>query len=218
MVDFARARQAMVESQIRTVKVVDERVIAALRETPREAFAPDRLRPVAYVDEDLRIGGDRYLTEPMVLARLLQAAEIGPSDAVLVVGCTTGYAVALISRLAETVVGLEEEPGFVAHADRALSALEIDNGVVVRGALETGYPRQAPYDVIVIEGRCGKVPDGLTAQLAEGGRLLTVIDDRGVGKAVLMRRGVGGAVGRRTLFDANIPPLRSFVREAEFQL
>ena len=218
MADFARSRQAMVDSQIRTVKVYDERLLAALRETPREAFAPDRLRPLAYVDEDLHIGHGRYLTEPMVLARLLQAAEIGPTDAVLVVGCTTGYAVALVSRLAETVVGLEEEPDFVTHADCALSALEIDNGVVVRGELNAGYPRQAPYDAIVIEGRCGEWPDRLTAQLAEGGRLTAVIDDRGVGKAVLMRRGAGGAVGRRTLFNANVPPLRSFVREAGFQL
>ncbi|MBC6439824.1 MAG: protein-L-isoaspartate O-methyltransferase [Rhodospirillales bacterium] len=218
MVDFVKARKAMVDSQIRTVKVTDERILDALGDIPREVFLPEHLRSIAYVDEDLRIKCERYVTEPMVLARLLQTAEITASDAVLVVGCTTGYAVALVSHLAETVVGLDDDPEFVAHADRVLSDLGVDNGVVVEGELVEGYPRQAPYDVIIIEGRCGEVPDGITEQLADGGRLLTVVDDRGVGKAVVMRRGTGGAVGQRVLFDANVPPLRSFVREAAFQL
>jgi len=208
----------MVESQIKTVKVNDESIIDALLMTPREIFVPEHLRSIAYVDEDLRIKGDRYVTEPMVLARLLQAAEVQVSDAVLVVGCTTGYAVALLARLVDTVVGLEDDAELVAHADKALSDLGIDNGVVVQGNLADGYPKQAPYDVIVIEGCCGEVPAGMTDQLAEGGRLVTVVDDRGVGKATLMRRGTGGALGRRILFDANVPPLRSFAREPEFQL
>jgi len=218
MVDFTKARQAMVEGQIKTVKVNDESIIDALLVTPREVFVPEHLRSIAYVDEDLRIKGDRYVTEPMVLARLLQAADTRSSDAALVVGCTTGYAVALLARLVDTVVGLEDDAELVAHADKALSDLGIDNGVVVQGNLADGYPKQATYDVIVIEGCCGEVPAQMTDQLAEGGRLVTVIDDRGVGKATLMRRGADGALGRRVLFDANVPPLRSFAREPEFQL
>lgn len=218
MADFAAARRAMVESQIRAVKVDDERIVAAMRAIPREAFVPEHLRAIAYVDEDLRIKGERYMSEPMVLARLVQAAQVGPDDAALVVGCTTGYAVALLAALADTVVGVEDDAELVAHADRVLLSLEVDNGAVVEGRLADGYPRQAPYDVIVIEGRCGEVPERIAAQLAPGGRLVTVLGARHAGKAALMYRGAGGAIGRRVLFDANVPALRSFAREARFQL
>jgi protein-L-isoaspartate(D-aspartate) O-methyltransferase len=218
MVDYAKARHTMVESQIRTVKVTDDRLIAALRATPREAFVPEHLKSIAYVDEDLRIKGDRYMTEPMVLARLLQAAEITPQDAALVVGCTTGYAVALVAALAETVVGVEDDAEMVASAERNLSEQGIDNTAVVQGVLNEGYPRQAPYDVILIEGRCGEIPVNLQEQLAPGGRMVTLTDERGVGKAVLLRRGTSGAVGSRILFDASVPHLRSFARESQFEL
>ncbi len=218
MSDYAQARHAMVESQIRTVKVTDDRLIATLRAAPREHFVPEHLKSIAYVDEDLRIKGDRYMTEPMVLARLLQAAEITPSDAALVVGCTTGYAVALVATLADTVVGVEDDAEMVTDADRNLSDLGIDNAAVVESPLNEGYPRQAPYDVILIEGRCVQIPDGIKDQLTPGGRLVTLIDDRGVGKAVLMRRGTSGAVGSRVLFDASVPYLRSFACEPEFEL
>ncbi|MBN35441.1 MAG: protein-L-isoaspartate O-methyltransferase [Rhodospirillaceae bacterium] len=217
MVDFAQARHAMVESQIRTVKVTDDRILAALRNLPRELFVPEHLKSIAYVDEDLRISGERYMTEPMVLTRLLQAAEIQASDAVLVVGCNSGYGVALVSHLADTVVGMDDDADLVALADRALSALEIDNGVVLQGNMTDGYAKQAPYDVIVIEGRCGQIPEDITSQLANGGRLVTVGEEQGVGKAMLMMKGAGGNVGRRVLFDANITPLRIFAREAVFQ-
>ena len=214
--DFRQARINMVESQIRTVKVKDARVLAALRRVPREAFLPERLRAVAYVDDDLCLGRERYMTEPMVLARLLQAAEIGPRDAALAIGCTTGYAVALLAQLAESVVGIECDPAFVADCDRALTRLGVDTAAVVEGDLTLGYPDQAPYDVILIEGRCADIPRGLVDQLAEGGRLVTVTDEDGVGKAILIRRS-GAAAGSRILFDAHIPRLAAFDRAPVFR-
>lgn len=216
MFDFEQARQNMVECQIRTVRVTDAAVIAALRAVPREAFLPAHLKGIAYVDEDLRLGGDRFMMEPMVLARLLQAAEIGPGDTALAIGCTRGYAVALLSRIAETVVGLECDPDFVSACDRTLSSLGVDNAAVIEGRLEEGYSRQAPYDVILIEGRCGAIPAQIVDQLAEGGRLIAVVDEGGVGKAVLMRRS-GGVVGSRILFDAQVPRLKAFDRAPAFQ-
>ena len=216
MFDFEQARHNMVECQIRTVKVNDARVVEALRAVPREAFLPDHLKALAYVDEDLRIKGDRYMMEPMILARLLQAAEIGPRDAALAIGCGTGYAVALLARLAETVVGVEPDGAFVAASDAALSRQGVDNAAVIEGDPTQGYPRQAPYDVILIEGRCADVPKSITDQLAEGGRLVSVIDERGVGKAMLMRRS-GGAIGSRVLFDAQVPRLAAFDRAPAFQ-
>lgn len=216
MLDFDQARNNMVDCQIRTLSVTDAQVIEALRSVPREAFVPEHLKAIAYVDEDLRLAGDRFLMEPAVLARLLQAAEVDPGDTALVIGCTTGYSVALLARLAETVVGVEPERDFVAVADRVLAELGVDNAAVIEGDPIEGYPRQAPYDVILIEGRCGEVPQRITDQLAENGRLITVVDERGVGKATLMRRN-GDAVGARTLFDAHVPPLKGFQRKHMFQ-
>jgi len=216
MFDFEQARINMVECQIRTVKVTDAGILDAMRSVPRETFLPEKLRSVAYIDEDLRVRGDRHMMEPMVLARLLQAAEIGPGDTALAIGCTTGYAVALLARLAETVVGVEADSEFVAACDRTLAALGVDNAAVVEGDLADGYPQQAPYDVILIEGRCTEIPRRITDQLAEGGRLVAVIDEQGVGKAVLMRRS-GGAVGSRVLFDAQVPRLKAFDRAPAFQ-
>lgn len=216
MVDFERARQNMVDGQVRTVKVTDERLLDALRAVPREAFVPDHLKAVAYIDEDIRLRDDRFMMEPMVLARLLQAARIAPTDTALAVGCTTGYCVALLARLAETVVGVETDGEFVAASDRALATLGIDNAAVVEGRLPDGYAKQAPYDVILIEGRCAQIPDALVAQLGEGGRLVAVVDDRGVGKAMILQRD-GGVVGRRVLFDAQVPRLKAFDRAPVFQ-
>ena len=215
MFDFDKARANMVESQIRTNKVTDERLVAAMRTIPREIFVPPTLQGIAYVDEDLNVGGGRYMTEPMVLARLLQAAEVGPLDAVLVIGSTTGYAVALLSQLAETVVGIEDDAELVNAADKNLAALGIDNAAVIRLSLAEGYAKQAPYDVILIDGRCGVVPEVIKRQLAPGGRLVTVTDERGVGKATLLRRS-GDTVSGRVLFDAQVPALGCFARKPEF--
>ena len=215
MLDFDQARQNMVESQIRTNKVTDERLIAALRTVPREAFLPEGLKSVAYIDEDLHLGDGRYMTEPMVLARLLQAADVGAGDAALVIGCTTGYAVALLAQLAETVVGIDDRAELVSAAENNLSALDINNAPVIERPLTEGYPQQAPYAIILIEGRCGDVPATITDQLASGGRLVTVIDEDGVGKATLIKRS-GDAVSSRVLFDAQVPPLACFEREPAF--
>jgi protein-L-isoaspartate(D-aspartate) O-methyltransferase len=215
MLDFDKARANMVESQIRTNKVTDERLVDALRSVPREAFLPPELQGVAYIDEDLDVGGNRYMTEPMVLARLLQAAEIGPQDAVLVIGSNTGYAVAVLAQLAETVVGIEDDEELVKTADKNLAALGIDNAAVIRMTLAEGYAKQAPYDVILIEGRCEEVPEAITGQLAPNGRLVTVTDDRGVGKATLLRRS-GDTVSGRVLFDAQVPALKCFARKPAF--
>ncbi len=218
MTEFANVRQTMVENQIRSVKVDNDDLLLALREVPRELFVPERLRDVAYVDEDMRLDGDRYLTEPMVLARLLQAGDIGPDDAVLVIGCTTGYSVAVTARLAAAVVGLDSNADMIASAEATLARLEVYNGVVVCGDMRLGWTRQAPYDVIVIEGRCDEVPGVITEQLSPGGRLVAVCSDAAVGRAVVVRRDAAGNLSRRSLFDAFLPPLDCFRREPEFRL
>ncbi len=202
MPDYAVARRNMVDSQLRTNRVTEPSVIAAMEELPREQFVPLDLAGVAYLDEDLPIGHGRYLVEPMVLARMLQEAQIRPTDVVLDIGCATGYSTAVAARLADTVFGLESDAGLARRASETLAQLEIDNAVVVEAPLAQGYPPHAPYDVILIEGAVPEVPAAIAGQLAEGGRLVAVVAGTGrVGRCVLAAR-CGGVVSYRELFDA----------------
>lgn len=214
--DYAVARNNMVESQIRTNRVTDPRIIGAMAELPREAFLPRNLRGIAYVDEDIPLGSGRHLMEPLILARLLQHAEIRDSDVVLDIGAGVGYDAAVISRLASTVIGIESDGALVAQANKTLADLGVDNVVLVEGPLQAGYPRQAPYDVIVLGGAVETVSDDIIRQLAPGGRLVGVVMRPGEpGRAMLFLR-VGDVVNRRILLDATTGRLPGFAREPGF--
>ncbi|MCP5365970.1 MAG: protein-L-isoaspartate O-methyltransferase [Hyphomicrobiales bacterium] len=204
--DYVTARHNMVEGQIRTNRVTDPRIVAALGAVPREAFLPRPLQAVAYVDEALPLGGGRHLMEPMVLGRLLQAAEIGPDDVVLVIGAGCGYAAAVTARLGSTVVAVESDGEMAARAGANLEEQGIDNAAVVEGGLAEGYPKQGPYDVIFINGGVDQVPPAIVDQLGEGGRLVAVVNAGRVGTARLYLR-TGGIVAARDLFEAGTPTL-----------
>jgi len=215
-VDFAAARAHMVDSQLRTNRVNDPVLLDAFAFVPRERFVPAAKRGVAYVDEDIATAAGRYLMEPMVLARLLQAAEVAPGDVVLDVGCGSGYAAAVLSRLAATVVAVESDAALRQQASETLADLGLDNAVVVEGPLTEGYPGQAPYNVILIEGAVGEVPERIAGQLADGGRLVTVVKaGTGLGRATLTQH-LGGTLSSRTIFDAATPLLPGFEREVGF--
>lgn len=214
--NFSAARHNMIEGQIRTNRVLDPAVIEALAEIPRESFVPKAMRGFAYMDEDLDIGGGRVIVEPLALARLLEEARIKPTDVVLNIGDASGYATAVLSKLAQTVVALECDGEWVSKASAALSELGIDNAAVVQGPLDLGYPAQAPYDVIVFSGAIADVPTSICRQLAEGGRLVAIVDGgRGVGRGTVVVR-VGDTWGRRQLFDASIPLLPGFAAKSKF--
>ncbi len=214
MFDYATARANMVESQLRTNKVTDPAVLDAFHTLPRELFVPEAHRSIAYIDDDLPLGHGRWLMEPMVLARLVQAADILPTDAAMEVGGGTGYGAAVLAR---TVIALEDQPELAALARTALRAADISNASVIEGPLREGYPSRAPFDVILLGGAVPSIPGGLTEQLAEGGRLIGVIKTgAGVpGQAVLCRRDAG-VVSKRVLFDAAIYPLPAFAAEPAF--
>ncbi|MBF0130214.1 MAG: protein-L-isoaspartate O-methyltransferase [Alphaproteobacteria bacterium] len=212
---FSVARRNMVDSQIRTNRVTDPLLLDALGAVPREEFVPKAIRGIAYVDDDLDIGAGRCLMEPMVLARLLQLAEINPSDVVLDVGCATGYSSGVLAGIAATVLALESDPDLSEEAAAVLAAQGVDNVAVVTGPLDEGYPAQAPYDVIVFQGAIGAVPERIRAQLADGGRLVAVVQDGPIGRATLITR-TGDAFGRRVAFDASVSPLPGFVPKAGF--
>lgn len=214
--DFASARDNMVENQVRANRVTNPAIISAMAELPREVFVPKQLQGIAYIDEDISLGQGRSLMEPMVLARLLQEAAVVASDVVLDIGCGSGYSAAVLARMASTVVALEPDTGMAARANEIMAELGIDTVAVVEGPMENGWPEQAPYDVIVFGGAVSEVPSAIREQLAEGGRLVAVIAERGMGKAILITRH-GGAFSSRTVFDAATPYLPGFVRRPSFE-
>lgn len=221
MNDYSAARQNMVESQIRPNQVTDARLLRALLSIPREAFVPADFRSLAYAEDEIMlqpgIGGReaRCLMAPMPLARLIQLAEIESGDLVLDIGCGTGYSTALMARMAESVVGLESDQDLADLASQTLVDLEIDNAAVASGPLAEGYPAEGPFDVIVLNGSVPEVPTELLRQLKAGGRLVTVITEDGLGRAVLFRSS-GGRISRRVAFDAHAPALPGFEKKKEF--
>lgn len=211
----ADRRLNMVNSQILTNRVTDQRIADALLQVPREAFVPKALAGIAYMDDDLHVGEQRYLMEPMIFARMVQAADIASDDLIIDIGCASGYSTAVLARLGGTVVALECDDGLAETANRALNELEIDNAAVVVGPLAEGLAKQGPYDVIFVGGRIDKVPRALLAQLKEGGRLIAVENAGDVGKAVIYVR-IGETTVRRELFDANTKSLPGFEKPAAF--
>lgn len=218
MVDFVRQRQAMVDGQIRVNDVTDPRIIETMLALPREQFVPRSRVDLAYIDEDIEIreafgaAPARYLMEPMTLAKLVQALEIEPEDRALVVGCATGYSAALLARLAGEVIALESEEALAKEARRIIKQRNV---TLVSGALNAGWPYSAPYNAILIDGSVEFVPEAITAQLADGGRLVAVVGRGRAAKALLHVKS-GGVVSARPLFDAAIPPLPGFTRPPQF--
>jgi protein-L-isoaspartate(D-aspartate) O-methyltransferase len=219
MTAFDAARTHMIESQIRPNKVTDERLLEALGQIRRELFVPGPLQSIAYIDEDLPIGRGRYLMEPMVAARLIQAASVQRTDIALVVGAGTGYEAAVISRLARAVVALEEDEDLARLARAALIEENIASVGVVEGPLRLGHRQRAPYDVILFGGAVAELPDEVMGQLTDGGRLVAVLkpEGAGIGRAVLATR-TDSVIARRTIFDAAISLLPGLEPKPAFVL
>jgi protein-L-isoaspartate(D-aspartate) O-methyltransferase len=215
MLDFAAARRMMVDCQVRTSDVTDLRLIAAMLTVPRERFAPKASAELAYLDADLPVEAGRRLMKPMVLSKLLQAAEIGETDRVLIVGCATGYSAAVIEQLAGSVLALEQDPGLAQLAKDNLQALGARNAAVVTGPLVGGWPAAAPYDVILLDGAVEDVPQALLRQLKDGGRLVGVVGRAPLSKAMLFRS-TGVESSSRLIFDATAPALPGFAKPLAF--
>jgi protein-L-isoaspartate(D-aspartate) O-methyltransferase len=213
--DFSTARRNMIKCQIRPNKVVDEALLSSMGEAPREQFLPDALRAVAYVDEDLKLNEERRMLEPMVLARLLQELALTPGDAVLDIASGTGYAAAVMARLAGAVFALESDPDLQGRATELFGELALDNIVPVEGVLSAGCAEHAPFNAILIEGAVDAVPAAILDQLAEDGRLIAIVMENGIGRATLFRKN-GGHLSRRAMFDANAPVLKAFQNPAGF--
>jgi protein-L-isoaspartate(D-aspartate) O-methyltransferase len=209
------ARYGMVEGQIRPNNVQDNRVIDAMSSVRREKFVPKSLAGVAYIDEDLEISEGRYIMEPMVFARMLDAVQVKEGEHVLDIACARGYSSAVFSILAESVVSLEEDEELVKLATDTLAAEDYNNVAVVQGDMTKGLKKQGPFDLIFIGGMVDEVRDELLAQLSENGRLLCILNEKGFGRVVLMTY-KNNIKATRVLFDASIPALKSFSMKKTF--
>jgi protein-L-isoaspartate(D-aspartate) O-methyltransferase len=213
---YDAARANMVESQIRPNKVIDERVIAAFGRIHRELFVPPSLARVAYADENLPLGGGRYLMQPMVAARLFQAAAIGRGDTVLVVGAGVGYEAAVAATLGRSVVALESDAELARLGRTALVDHRIAAVAYVEGTLVQGHRARAPYTVILFGGAVAEVPAEIASQLSDGGRMLAVLrPGPGIGRVTLFTR-TGEVLARRAIFDAGTPLLAEFATKPAF--
>jgi len=215
MNEFSSRRVIMVDTQVRPSDVTKFPIIAAMLHVPREVYVPSGKREAAYAGQNVDIGNGRVLLEPRTLAKLLDALDIQPDEMVLDLGCGLGYSTAVIARLAEAVVAVEEDETLAAEAQRTLSREGVDNAAVVVGALAAGAARHGPYDVITLQGAAETIPAALLAQLKEGGRIGCVFMEGSLGVARVGYM-IDGQVSWRFAFNASAPVLPGFALRTGF--
>lgn len=215
MIDTVLQRTNMVESQVRPSDVTDRRVIRAMQAVPREQFLADDLKPVAYMDGDLRMAGGRSLLAPRTFARLVQLANLADNAAVLDVGAGVGYSAAVLTRMGARVVAVESDPALAEAMKRNFAAVGVTGVVVGQGDLKAGAADQGPYDAIILEGSVEDVPAALLDQLKDGGRLVAIVASGATARAVAWQR-IGAGFDRVAAFDASAGPLPGFQLPAAF--
>jgi protein-L-isoaspartate(D-aspartate) O-methyltransferase len=206
--DYARAREAMIDSQLRPAGVNDPAVLAAVAEVAREQFVPEAARPLAYMDGSVPLGGGRFLPPATALGLLLTQLAPKPGERALIVGCGTGYSAAVLQEIGVEATGVESSPELAETARTHVAKL-------VEGPLEAGHERGAPYDLLLIDGAAEFVPDALVGQLKEGGRFGAALVERGVSRLIVGRKSAG-SFGFYSIADWQVPPLPGFQRPRTF--
>ncbi|MFP4327804.1 MAG: protein-L-isoaspartate O-methyltransferase family protein [Paracoccaceae bacterium] len=215
MTDFAARRTMMVDTQVRPADVSKFPVLDALLSVPRELYVPRDKRELAYMSENVDLGGGRVVLEPRTLAKMLDVLDLQPDELVLDIGCGLGYSVAVMAQLAEAVVGVEDDAGRIAEAQSILSEQEIDNVALHEGPLSAGAPQHGPYDVITLQGAVEILPDAILDQIKEGGRIACLFQQGVLG---VMRIGykIDGRMSWRDAFNAGAPVIPGFEKHAAF--
>lgn len=217
MTDFATLRRMMVDTQVRPSDVTKFTIIEALLSVPREEFVPDARRETAYVGENIDLSANRVVLEPRTLAKMLDALDIQPDELVLDIGCGLGYSSAVMARMADTVVAVEEDPEMASDAQARLSGQGIDNAAVIEAALTQGAQKHGPYDVILIQGAVAQVPDAIVSQLKEGGRIAVLFMEGALGVCRIGYK-IDDDVNWRFAFNAGAPILPGFEAHSAFAL
>lgn len=217
MTDFSTRRVMMVDTQVRPSDVTKFPIIEAMLTVPRESYVPAAKREAAYIGENVDIAPHRVVLEPRTLAKMLDALDVQPTETVLDLGCGLGYSTAVIARLADAVIAVEEDEALAAEAQRTLSSDGVDNAAVIVGSLAAGNSKNAPYDVITIQGGVETVPEALLSQLREGGRIGAIFMEGALGVARVGYK-IDGVVTWRFAFNAAAPVLPGFAATRGFTL
>ncbi len=217
MSDFATRRTMMVDTQVRPSDVTKYPIIDAMLSVPREDFVPSSFRETAYVGENIELDGRRVILEPRTLAKMLDALDIGAGELVLDIGCGHGYSSAVIARMAQAVVALEEDADMAREAQEALIDAGADNVVVHEARLTDGAKEHGPYDVIVLQGAIAHLPDEIADQLKDGGRVAALFMDGALGE-VRVGYKIDGRITWRMSFNAGAPLLPGFEKHHKFEL
>ncbi|WP_291732553.1 protein-L-isoaspartate O-methyltransferase [Leisingera sp. F5] len=217
MPDFTERRRMMVDTQIRPSDVTKYPIIEAMLEVPREQFVPDSQREAAYADQNVKLGGTRVLMEPRTLAKMLDAVDLQNDELVLDVACGLGYSTAVAARVAQMVIGVEEDEDMAADAQELLSETGADNAIVHTGPLAEGAAEHGPYDVILVEGGAEQLPAGLLGQLKDGGRIAALMMTGALGEVKIGYKS-GARISWRFAFNASAPVLPGFAAAREFAL
>ncbi|MFV0515054.1 MAG: protein-L-isoaspartate O-methyltransferase family protein [Jhaorihella sp.] len=217
MTDFAARRNTMVDTQIRPSDVTKFPIIEAMLDVPREIFVPEALREAAYAGNNLDIGGGRVLLEPRTLAKMLDALDISRNELVLDIGPGLGYSTAVVARLAQAVIAVEDDAAMAEDAQALLAQAGADNAVMHAGPLAAGAAEHGPYDVMLVQGGVEDLPEPLLAQLKDGGRIACIFMDNATGTVRIGYKS-GGAMSWRFEFNAGAPVLPGFERQRVFAL
>lgn len=217
MTDFAARRTMMVDTQVRPSDVTKFPIIDAMLSVPRELFVPREQAEAAYISENVPIAPNRVVLEPRTLGKLLDALNIESDELVLDIGAGYGYSSALVARMAEAVIAVEEDETLASEAQVILSEQGADNVVLHTGPLIEGAAQHGPYDAMLIEGGVEQVPDALLEQLKDGGRIGCVFMEGALG-VVRIGYKIDGDVTWRFAFNASAPVLPGFAKKAAFTL
>jgi protein-L-isoaspartate(D-aspartate) O-methyltransferase len=215
--DYSARRTTMVDTQVRPSDVTKFPIIDAMLSVPRERFVPAALREAAYIGENLELAPGRVILEPRTLAKLLDALDIQPTETVLDIGCGLGYSTAVLAKMAEFVVAVEDDAAIAEEAQTTLSETGVDNAAVMTGPLAEGSAKSGPYDVIILQGAVEEVPAAILSQLSEGGRIGCLMAEGALGVVRIGHRR-NGQINWRFAFNANAPVLPGFAKKPAFAL
>ena len=206
----------MIDGQVKPLSNIETNILEALYNIDRKDYTPENFKDFSYSEKNIYLGNERYLLKPAITAKLLSALEVETLETVLIIGSATGYSAAIISKIAETVICIEEDQDLITFSESIASSNSMNNIVFIKNKLSKGYIDQGPYSCILIEGGVEEVPNIILDQIAEGGKLVTVIMQNDTGSAIKYSR-KNNQIISQFLFSIEAPSLKSFEKAKKFK-